>query len=447
MKQLMNMKKGYTIILLFISNYLNAQFSDQISIDNIGIGSNVILVDLNMDGEVDILSSKSSTLVWYINQGNCSFSDANILRENIDGPEGLNYGDFDNDGDLDIIAGSFFDKNLFWYENNGNQEFLTSHLIAENISYPKSTAVGDIDGDGFLDIVTALIFDDKIVWYANDGVGNFSIENIVLSSTDDPVQIRVVDLDQDDDLDVIAAIEDDGVIISLLNDGEGNFNVQNTLNDDVPNAVNVNFEDIDGDNDIDVFYTSFIPGVLYWNKNDGTGNLGSPIQVNGMYNSPLYIEASDMNNDNLVDLIIAEFDKIRILNNDGEESFVENTVVDNSLIQCRFVTPVDIDSDGDQDLVANINGQLVFYKNSIMTSITSNKPNVDLDIFPNPATDMLRIKTQIGFYTYTITDSNGKIILNNQKSDLIDISNLSKGIYFCSFRTGEFVLIKRFVKL
>ena len=68
--------------------------------------------------------------------------------------------DFDNDGDLDIVAVSCFNywntpaaQSLIWLENNGDQSF-TPQGLANDPTHQITIAVGDYNNDGRPDLVT-----------------------------------------------------------------------------------------------------------------------------------------------------------------------------------------------------------------------------------------------------------------------------------------------------
>ena len=75
-------------------------------------------------------------------------------------------------------------------------------------------------------------------------------------------------------------------------------------------------------------------------------------------------------------------------------------------------------------------------------------PPNSISIYPNPANDILFIKTD-GFYAETITmySVNGQKISESKFAPQIDISQLSSGVYFIEVRGEGNVVRKRFVKM
>jgi hypothetical protein len=101
-------------------------------------------------------------------------------------------GDFDGDGDVDVVVGSRLPGVLTVLKNDGRGALAPQPTVAASVDY---LAAGDIDGDGDLDIVTSSggILENA----AGDGVlvGGASIGGTGLPA--------LGDLDGDEDLDAV----------------------------------------------------------------------------------------------------------------------------------------------------------------------------------------------------------------------------------------------------
>lgn len=115
-------------------------------------GAGVRCYDFDKDGRTDIVCGdiSASTLYWYKNNGGGGFT-RNTIASDCPGIDGIDIGDFNNDGNMDIcVAGrsSWFR----WYENNGTANF-TAHTIDTQYPLFDLPYVSYFDGDTCPDIV------------------------------------------------------------------------------------------------------------------------------------------------------------------------------------------------------------------------------------------------------------------------------------------------------
>jgi hypothetical protein len=80
---------------------------------------------------------------------------------------------------------------------------------------------------------------------------------------------------------------------------------------------------------------------------------------------------------------------------------------------------------------------------NISTNGVENSTVEDVVIFPNPASDQLNIKLKEGKFNWEINDLSGnKLMLgySENKSTLLDVSNLKPGMYMVNINSGKSVL-------
>ena len=376
------MKYLMFIVLFILSNYLNAQISfDDHVIDDLSNRvekpSSICVTDVDGDGNNDILvasSNSSGIIVWYKNERNGVFGNQNIIATNTSEIRSVFAIDIDNDGDIDILSASSYYDRIAWYENlDGQGNFGTLQIITTNANGAQSVFANDIDGDGFVDVLSASAGDDKIAWYKNiDGNGNFGSQQIISTDADLAKSVFSTDLDGDGDMDVLSASYYDDKIAWYDNtDGQGNFGAQQIISSSADGASSIFASDIDGDNDIDVLSASSNDDKIAWYENiDGIGTFDSPQIITLEANYAKGVFASDIDGDGFIDVqsISHSDDKIAWYKNlDGEGSFSYLKNIGAYIDNPKATISTDINNDGYMDIVSTTERSgyhdIVWYKN------------------------------------------------------------------------------------
>ena len=155
---------------------------------SVNSANSVFAVDLDSDGDIDVLSASMGVppyfyggINWYENDGDENFNDLTIMTSE-DGANSVYAVDLDSDGDMDVLSASGgSDDNITWYENNGYENFST-HTITTNVASAYSVYVADVDSDGDIDVLSASYYDDKIAWYENIQIAGIINDNIITSN-------------------------------------------------------------------------------------------------------------------------------------------------------------------------------------------------------------------------------------------------------------------------
>ena len=128
--------------------------------------SNIIPVDLNNDGAMDLFASRGhgKGTLWFKGP---SFELIDVDPDII-GPHSLAIGDIDGDGDPDAATcGYLATGTSAWYENDGKGQFKKHVIGTGQGSY--DIRLVDLDDDGDLDVLLAGHFNQNVVWYENPG--------------------------------------------------------------------------------------------------------------------------------------------------------------------------------------------------------------------------------------------------------------------------------------
>ena len=292
-------------------------------------------------------------------------------------------GDFDRDGDLDVIIGPLGGVPPRLLLNDGNGRFTEvtgTHMpnLLTNIVLQGATV--DLDGDGDLDFAGANYASAQwqpLTLLENDGLGRFadvsSVRGVTLQSFPRSACASVVsgDFDGDGDADLIGS----GSVGSrttqscylLRNDGRGFFTfdasafpVDNGLRkDELGDLLSA---DLDGDGDPDLVSPGFAAGMAIW-LNDGTGRFTDATTTN-LHPAPSQyvfrtVALGDVDRDGDLDLAASRccvLDVPFLFLNDGRGHFLDVSATQmpmnsDSGDSLQFA---DFDDDGDLDLLSVI---------------------------------------------------------------------------------------------
>ena len=369
-------------ILLWLASTAGAQqFTEESATrfpaDPLEFTNQVTAGDLDGDGDLDLVFANGGDFMSagppqpqrvYINNGSGFFTDESAARLGFSGLcRGVELGDVDNDGDLDMIFAQDFERQPMLFENNG-AGFFTDVTAADlpSITLSSSRAqFGDIDNDGDLDLYLTNGSGNRFgcgqyqVW-VNDGSGTFSDETAArhpIESVCENMDCIFGDIDNDFDLDVRTASTGNDNSRLYRNDGAGVFSEVATVPAD-STCYSYDFGDIDGDGDLDMIGANALVGSSSENLliNDGSG--GFTDAAGQLLTNPDLDDNDskffDYDNDGDLDLIIARIGAggERIYNNNGSGVFSSTSgVIENLGDASLDVVVADLDGDGDLDVV------------------------------------------------------------------------------------------------
>ncbi|WMI68751.1 T9SS type A sorting domain-containing protein [Mangrovimonas sp. YM274] len=299
-------------------------------------------------------------------------------------------GDYDDDGDLDIILMGLVDGSISTqiYDNNGAGNFSLSTIdLGENYRNGQVEFL-DYDNDNDLDVFISglTLSGGKSRLYTNE-LGVFTEVPFVFGGDTINNQFCWGDLDNDGDLDLILmgnfqAMENYAYV--YRNDGGGNFtSLTHSFLALSQGAIRMADLDNDGYNDVVVGGIQGEMAVVSYlevYKNNGDFNFTQELSLEGFFNGDL--ELRDCNNDGLIDIIkngtTDDGDATRMYLNSGDFEFSENVSVSFASVG-DFANMVSADYDGNGELDFLVSGREQPYTElNFSTSIYANDGDLTL---------------------------------------------------------------------
>gem|GEM_PF-2742064 len=220
--------------------------------------------DLNGDGLLDVAGGGYSptNMCCWLNQGDGSFQFVQVDGYYI--PSDVTAGDIDGDGDTDLAISSSQQGAYRWFENLGmGLSWASWYITSSATAIMTGVDLGDVDGDGDLDLATTRWYDSVGYWDNVDGVGGDWDYHML--ETGQLYQSPVVeDWDNDGDLDIAATDRMKGPTVLFLNDGSavpGWERHSSSVFDETSYVVNC---DLNGDGYDDMITSSATADSIVW---------------------------------------------------------------------------------------------------------------------------------------------------------------------------------------
>ncbi len=246
-------------------------------------------VDVDNDGDLDLFVANNNDQKNFLYRNNgpdssysftkiATGSIVNDLNNSLSGT----WADYDNDGDLDLFTANVLQNDRL-YLNIGNGEFtqLSGDPIVNQAEFGISGSWGDYDNDGDLDLFTP-IFGGVDRLYQNNGDGSFQ-EIVPGPFGVNPTQTGPGtwgDFDNDGDLDLFVC-NTDGNNFLYRNDGVNGFASIEAGDITIDNGYTSSANDFDMDGDLDILIVrgGFLPPVFDNNLYLNEGNDYNWIQI------------------------------------------------------------------------------------------------------------------------------------------------------------------------
>ena len=269
---------------------------------------------------------------------------------------GVAWGDYDNDGDIDLFVGNSGTSDKLFRNDGGGNFFDATSAPLSNALWTTAIAWVDYDNDGKLDIYVVQSYGNNKLFH-NDGGGNFSdASSWPVSDMGTGSCVAWADYDNDGDQDFYLSNYGGTYSNRLIrNDGGGNFTlVTPACMSDAGNGTGVAWGDYDNDGDLDLYLANFGTANKLF-RNDGGGNFTDvtayPLGDAGQSTGCTW---ADYDNDGDLDLYMVNWGGYnKLFENVGGGSFIDATPSCLDMLyplNGKGVAWGDHDNDGDLDL-------------------------------------------------------------------------------------------------
>lgn len=322
----------------------------------------LVPTDVDGDGDPDLVATTfgSLTIDWLRNDGTGSgWSRQTVFSASFSNPGLQDFAvlDLENDGDPDVVG--LFSNALFLRQNDGTGTFADASAALP--SHPqggwRDLLAADFTGDGFDDIIELQSMQNLLL--RNDGFGTFVNASATAGFTQKFRGVEEGDIDRDGDLDLIAVREDSTAqyfYVAYVNDGTGAFVQVGPRIRHMNGSVTHGVADLDLDGSTDLAVTNANVDI---HTVDGTNGIDltpvTSLPLSTQSSSPVLLFA-DLTGDGLPEIHVSNGDLWR---NQGGFSFLDvsgELPLAAPATYGRRATAVDLDLDGDVDLVRG--GQL-----------------------------------------------------------------------------------------
>jgi hypothetical protein len=340
---------------------------------DVGSGS-VVVSDFKNNGLLDFAASYGySEVKDLLGNGNGTFGNSSIAAYSYygSGPAAIASGDFNNDGNEDLVFGAnpegpptLLQINL----GNGDGTFRKGPRFGHFNSYAFGIAVGDFNRDGNLDLVS-VTSPDTLSVFLGQGDGNFEHLADYAGFVDTPFEVVTADFNDDGILD-LAVLTQGGPYI-LIGKGDGTFEKPRLLvaNDDAGCEGTLSVSDFNGDGNADFAYCERdqTSGKIWILLGNGDGTFKKPISLPVAAQYGVFsFAAGDFNSDGKTDLVASYLISdtqsqftVFLGNGDGRFRHRKLVQIGDGPHEGLGIAPADFNSDGLLDFIIQDPGQVV----------------------------------------------------------------------------------------
>jgi hypothetical protein len=412
-----------------------------------------IWLDFEGDGDLDIFCNTGGFPLLYLNDGEGNFTES-AAGMGFNNNSGITSAaaDMNNDGFTDIYTCSYGSANRL-YKNiaGGNVEDISFSAHVADYNKGVSQSWGDYDNDGFLDLYVSNIQSNRNILYKNLGDETFSdvTYDAGVADAGDARTSAWVDFNNDGLMDLFTTnhINENRL---YQNNGDGTFTDMaeewNIRNPEDGFGISWGDYDLDGDQDVLICGHTYSVKLL---RNDGN-NPGNylDIELKGVFDNASGIGTR-------LEVYADGQMTVREVNG-GRGARCQDALITHFGLAAATQTDsliVKWQSGMVQKLYGVSANQLITIVQSAVGINDKSSEKELLELYPNPAQDVIylsfekRMNTFVNIKVYSVT---GQVVLSrsmkSQGSASVDVMGLTRGCYYIMINCEHGVYYRSFIK-
>jgi hypothetical protein len=293
--------------------YLRTQLNDRVYTPYA-----LLVVDLDRDKIPDLVQTNFyhptgntyvPSLVVRLGLGNGAFSRARTYpigkQQADDYPSSIAAGDFNRDGNLDLVVTNFGAGTCSILLGRGDGAFFSGQDV--NSLQPHQVDVGDLNNDGKLDLAVAEDDSDVVSIFLGRGDGTFLDASAAYGTRFEaghrPHTVVIGDFNRDGKADLAIAVLDDNAIAVRFGNGDGTFREGTTLETGA-GPHHVLAVDINHDGNLDLITTDSVSATVSVFLGNAAGAFTRSVQA-AVARDPLWLTTADFDVDGILDIAVS----------------------------------------------------------------------------------------------------------------------------------------------
>jgi Tfp pilus assembly protein PilF len=278
-------KEGSNVLYRSTGEEKFDEVGDRANVGDPDMGSGALFFDYDHDGDLDLFLAGKGRNPVYRNNSDGSFVEqgdrSGLAGEDVETVDAA-FGDFDEDGDIDLVViNSNGSNRLYSNQRQGLFRDVSSEVGLTQREGSSAVSVGDYNNDGFPDLFIASLIPGNSAMLLNRGDGTFeedpTSEDLIKSLEDMKVHdAEFIDFDNDGFLDFLVVGESmrEGQSGAILYHADGTGKLwlsPGILPDDLQSGHHITIFDYNDDGDLDLGICG-IEGGIRLLRNDGGNN-------------------------------------------------------------------------------------------------------------------------------------------------------------------------------